>query len=322
MKSSPMNKKKLIIIAGPTATGKSDLSIEMASKYELPIVNADSLLFYRELNIGVAKPKLEDRKNVPHYLIDVASISEPLNAKTYRDLAETVMNDLWSKHQAIIVCGGSGFYIRALLNGMYDSLTTVPEISDKSQKLYLNEGIKPFHEILQLVDKETYHKLHPNDHYRIRRAVEHWWMTQIPLSQVSTLQAEKNQKSPYWQEQGWEILYLYTDIPKEIHLDFIIKRTKLMLQNGLIYEVKALLNNFTGNEKPLQSIGYKEVQEFLKGTITSESELMEKIIISTRQLAKAQRTWFTHVEKKSLSYPHFVIEANEFIKDFMNYSRT
>jgi tRNA dimethylallyltransferase len=322
MKSSPMNKKKLIIIAGPTATGKSDLSIDIASEYQLPIVNADSLLFYRELNIGVAKPRQDDRKKVPHYLIDVASINEPLNAKTYRDLAEETMNELWKKYQGIILCGGSGFYIRALINGMYDSVTTDPEILDRSNKLYLIEGIKPFQDILQSVDQETFQKLHPNDHYRIRRAVEHWWMTQIPLSQASSLQAEKNNTFPYWQEQGWEILYLYTDIPKDIHHEIIIKRTQLMLKNGLINEVKDLLKIYSGKEKPLQSIGYKEVQDYLMGKITSDSELIEKIVISTRQLAKAQRTWFANVEKISLSYPNFIMEAKRYINNFLNYSRT
>ena len=97
-----MKNKKIIVIAGPTATGKSDLSIALAKHYKLPVVNADSLLFYQELQIGVAKPSLPERKEVPHYLIDVASISEPLNAKMYRDLAEPLMEELWKNHSAVI----------------------------------------------------------------------------------------------------------------------------------------------------------------------------------------------------------------------------
>ncbi len=216
-----MTKKKIIIISGPTATGKTQLSLDLARKFSLPIVNADSLLFYKELNIGVAKPSQDDLNSVPHHLINVASITEPLNAKTYRDLALVTFDKIWTKNpsQTIILAGGSGFYIKALLYGMYDSETITPEVQQRSDTLYRVDGITPFLEILKTHDPISFKKLHANDHYRVRRAVEHWWLTNTAFSEVGQNLAKKNSENPFWKEQGWELLILYTDMPKEIHHD-------------------------------------------------------------------------------------------------------
>ncbi len=314
-----MTKKKVIIISGPTATGKTALSLDLARKFNLPIVNADSLLFYKELNIGVAKPSLEDLSSIPHYLINTTSVATPLNAKTYRELALQTFDKIWTKNpqQGIILAGGSGFYIKALLYGMFDSETITPEIQEHSNTLYQQEGINPFIEILKTNDIASYKKLHTNDHYRIRRAVEHWWLTNTAFSEVGLEQAKKNLENPFWKEQGWELLTLYTDVPKTLHQVLIINRTKQMLEAGLIEEVKSLLKTFTGKEKPLQSIGYKEVQDYLKGKIPTLLELQEAIVISTRQLAKAQRTWFANIEKINLTYPNFSSQAEILCHKFL-----
>lgn len=306
--------KKIILIIGPTATGKTKLSISLAKHFNLPILNADSLLFYKELSIGVAKPTLEEIEGVPHHLLDVASISSPLNAMDFCKLALPYLEN----KDPIIICGGSGFYIKALLYGMYESPTTSPEILKRSELLYKELGINPFIEILKENDYESFQKLHHNDHYRIRRAVEHWWMTDIPISTSHKNKMTQNQTFPFWKQQGWELLPLYIDIPKEIHLDIIKTRTKHMIKMGLIDEVKKLLLTFQGHEKPLQSIGYKEVQYYLQGTISSIEQLEESIIVSTRQLAKSQRTWFATMEKIGLNYPHFFDEALIKISQFLD----
>lgn len=314
-----MTKKKIIIITGPTATGKTQLSLDLALKFKLPIVNADSLLFYKELNIGVAKPTVTELNSTPHYLINIVSISQSLNAKSYRDLALQTFEKIWqeNKSDGIILAGGAGFYIKALLYGMYDSETVTPDIQERSNSLYQTEGIKPFLEILRNFDQPSYKKLHANDHYRIRRAVEHWWLSNTAFSEVGNQQAKKNLENPFWKEQGWELLTLYTDIPKDIHQEIISQRTKQMLDSGLIEEVKELLQNFTGREKPLQSIGYKEVQDFLSGKILNLKDLHQAIVISTRQLAKSQRTWFTSMNKIELTYPHFQLQAEKLCTQFL-----
>jgi tRNA dimethylallyltransferase len=300
-----MYKKRILLIIGPTATGKTALSLKLAQHFNIPILNADSLLFYKELNIGVAKPSKEELSLAPHYLIDIASITKPLNAMDFRSLALKCLSEIWENDPLtpVILCGGSGFYLKALLYGMYESKTPSTEILKQSQELYEKEGIAPFIRILEIQDSNTMRRLHPNDHYRIRRAVEHWWTTGTTLSSAHLKQDEKNKLHPFWMEQGWELLPLYTDVPKIHHQKLIEARTQVMIDQGLINEVENLLTQFCGKEKPLQSIGYKEVQDFLQGRISSIDSLKEEIIISTRQLAKSQRTWFAGMEKVCLDYP-------------------
>jgi tRNA dimethylallyltransferase len=307
-------KNKIIIISGPTATGKTQISIEMAKLFQAEIVNFDSLLFYREINIGTAKPTVTERQNIKHHLIDIASISTPLNAARFREMANFEINKLHQDNKLIILTGGSGFYLQALIKGMYDSPTTNEKVIERSEVLYQEQGISPFLEILKLYDKINYERLHPNDHYRIRRAVEHFWAHGTPFSSMQL--NHENLKN--LNEPNWDILHCYLNIPKEEHWPIIQKRTKKMLQDGLIDEVKKLLENFTGNEKPLQSIGYKETIDFLKSHQTDQLQLEEKINIATRQLAKAQRTWFNKVDRLSFHPIQDREKIKETIKSFLH----
>jgi len=312
-----MANKKLISLVGPTATGKSSLAIALGTKFHLPIVNVDSLLFYSELNIGVAKPTLTEREAVPHYLIDVTTIDKPLNAKDYCQMTWPILDKLWERYPAILLVGGSGFYHRALLYGMFDSTTSSGEILAKSKQLYDRDGISPFIEILEKSDPISLQRLHPNDHYRIRRAVEHWWSTQTPFSAVMQDMENKKMTNPRWKEMGWQHLCLYLDQSKVQHQESIERRTQMMLNDGLIQEVITLLKIYTGKEKPLQSIGYKEVQSYLSGEISSQENLHAQIVISTRQLAKAQRTWFAKIDKIELTHSQALQQAELLISEFL-----
>lgn len=284
-------KPHVLIISGPTATGKSQIALTLAKKFHGVIVNFDSLLFYQELNIGTAKPTPTELESVPHYMINVRSIKDPMTASTFVKMSTPLINELGEKTPLIILVGGSGFYLRALLQGMYDSPTTPEHLLQKSERLYESEGITPFWDILQKEDSLHASKLHPNDHYRIRRAVEHFWNTGLPFSQSKQTFVEKT--------PPWHILHLHLDLPKDIHWGVIQKRTRHMLESGLLEEVQKLLQQeFTGTESPLQSIGYKEVLKYLQGEIPTPDDLTEKINIATRQLAKAQRTWFKKVTSK------------------------
>jgi tRNA dimethylallyltransferase len=284
-------KKKIIIIAGATATGKTNLSIELAKSYQGCIVNFDSLLFYQELQIGTARPTKEEMSGVEHFLVGTDSISSPLNAKQFAERAIQIIEER-PDNQPIFLVGGSGFYLQALLYGMYEDLSTPQPIKEKSDNLYRDNGIEPFREILKIHDHENYLRLHANDHYRIRRAVEYFWTTNKPFSEAKKSHDVSQEKQKEIIHSNWDCLLLYLDIPKEEHYEIIKKRTKTMFDLGLIEEVKNLLaQGFSGKEKPLESIGYKEVQAFLRGELTLES-CEELIFISTRQLAKSQRTWF------------------------------
>lgn len=283
---------KIIVISGSTASGKTSLSIEMAKRLNCEIVNFDSLLFYKGMNIGTAKPSKSEMEGIPHHLIDIRPPSEPLNAKDYIDLAIPLINQLHEQGKNIIMVGGSGFYLRALLYGMYDSQTSSEEIIKKSNDLYELEGIIPFLNILRESDKISFEQLHENDHYRIRRAVEHFWTTGSPLSESSMKKSKELQNLNKSNSHDWTLLHFNLLIPKENHWRIIEERSKDIIQKGLIQEVKSLLaSGLTGKEKPMNSIGYKEAQSFIREEL-NEEELLEKIYINTRRLAKAQKTWF------------------------------
>jgi tRNA dimethylallyltransferase len=312
---------KVIVVSGPTASGKTDLSVELATSFGGEVVNFDSLLLYKEINIGTAKPTLEERKSVPHHMIDVRSISNPMNAADYAREAHPLIEKLLSEKKLVILTGGSGFYLQALLKGMYDSPTTPVEITKKSDELYEKEGITPFLDILRTHDLKSYERYHNNDHYRIRRAVEHWWTTGSPLSQAREQKDEENKTLDNPSVHPWNIYHAYLDLSKEEHLKIIEKRTDKMLANGLIQEVENLLQSgFTGEEKPLQSIGYKETLDFIRGDFKTLEECRERIIISTRQLAKSQRTWFKKDSFKEIYHPleerdQLFLQVEKFLKD-------
>ncbi|HLW57288.1 MAG TPA: tRNA (adenosine(37)-N6)-dimethylallyltransferase MiaA [Bacteriovoracaceae bacterium] len=301
---------KVIIVSGPTACGKTKISIELAKKFNAEVVNFDSLLLYKEISIGTAKPTPHEMDGVVHHMIDVATISDPLNASSYAELALPIVNEIHARGKNVILTGGSGFYLQALLKGMYDSPTTPKEILQRSEDLYRREGITPFLEILKISDLESFKRYHENDHYRIRRAVEHFWTHGTPLSELRVSKDQENQTLKDGNIHGWKLCHIYLNIPRDEHLEIIRVRTQHMLQEGLLDEVRGLLHSgFTGAEKPLQSIGYKESLDYLAGKITSIEELIEKITISTRQLAKSQRTWFNR-EKEKLEF-HPLSQRNE-----------
>ncbi len=311
-------KNKILIIAGPTATGKTQLSIELAKQSNAEIINFDSLLFYQQLNIGTAKPSLEELNSVPHHMINIQSISEPLNAADYYQRTLPIIQEIHSKNRPIILVGGSGFYLQTLLKGMYQSPSTPQEILMKSENIYRDKGITPFREFLYENDIESYQQYHENDHYRIRRAVEHFWANKTKFSSVRAEMQTRNISPP--QKYKWNIRYNYIDLNKEDHLEIISKRTNKMITDGLENEVRSLLSQgFTGAEKPLMSIGYKEMQAYLNEEIKSIEDCVERINISTRQLAKSQRTWFKKQEKFEYDilnqYDKVYNDSIEFLRD-------
>jgi tRNA dimethylallyltransferase len=307
---------KICIISGPTASGKTQTSIDLAKKYGGEIINFDSLLFYKEINIGTAKPTKEEQEGIPHHLINIRSISEPINASDYLKLALPIIRKLHSENKIVFLVGGSGFYLQALLYGMFESETTPKNILERSEELYQNEGIKPFMGFLKQNDPVSFKLYHENDHYRVRRAVEHFWTNNSPFSEKRELMLETREKNSNIKRYGWDYIHIYLDLPKNDHLDIINKRTINMLESGLISEVESLLSQgYTGNEKPLNSIGYKESIAFVRNELT-ENEMIERINISTRQLAKAQRTWFKKVEKKEFNPLTQTHKIEEYFESF------
>lgn len=303
-------KHKLIVVSGPTASGKTKTSIEIAKHIQntlhmkAAVVNFDSLLFYKEISIGTAKPTLEERDGIEHHMIDIESINSPMNASGFIKKGEEVVHELFRQNKVVILVGGSAFYLRALLKGMYESPTAPKELKEGITLQYKNEGISPFIEFLKINDPQSLINLHENDHYRLMRAVEYF---QLTGTKISDKKKEHDQLNPYdfsTISHPWDVLHFYLDLPKDEHFEIIKKRTQEMFDQGLMDEVKHLeQTGFFMTEKPLASIGYKEALELKNGLFTNIDECIERIAISTRQLAKAQRTFFNKITPKESFNP-------------------
>ncbi|AUN99312.1 tRNA (adenosine(37)-N6)-dimethylallyltransferase MiaA [Bacteriovorax stolpii] len=302
--------KKLIIVSGPTASGKTKTSIAIAQKIQndlgkkAAVVNFDSLLFYKEISIGTAKPTKEEQAGIEHHMIDIESIKSPMNAAQFIRIGEKLILNLMKEDKIIILVGGSAFYLRALLKGMYESPTPSQEIKDKLDGWYKTEGIAPFIEYLKVHDPQSLVNLHSNDHYRLMRAVEHFEATG---TKISDQKKELDEQNPYDFSKiahPWNILHIYLDLPKDEHFQVITKRTEEMFAQGLMAEIEGLVRaGFSLEEKPLASIGYKEAIELRQGLFATEKECIERISISTRQLAKSQRTFFNKITPKESFNP-------------------
>jgi len=301
---------KLIIISGPTASGKTKTSIELAQRIysklflSTVIVNFDSLLFYKELSIGTAKPSLEERQGIEHFMIDIESINSPMNASNFIKICEQVIKEQFSKGKCVILVGGSAFYLRALLKGMYETITPTPEVLEMIENLYQKEGIDSIINYLKIHDPESLNYLHQNDHYRLMRAALHVKMTGTKFSFQKNI---LDKLSPYDFSkiiQPWLTHHIYLDLPKDQHFEIIKMRAEKMFEDGLMDEIATLERNGYGLEiKPLNSVGYKEAIQLKNGLFPNQNACIERIAISTRQLAKSQRTFFKKIVPKQTFNP-------------------
>jgi tRNA dimethylallyltransferase len=286
------------------------------------IVNFDSLVFYKEISIGTARPTPEEMDGIEHHLVGFESIKSPMNASHFIALGEAIINRLFQENKIVILVGGSAFYLRALLKGMYDSTSTPREIKERVDSWYQKGGIAVINNYLQKYDPDSLNNYHVNDHYRLMRAVEHFEATGTKISIQKKVLDELNPYDFTSIVHPWEILHIYLDIPRDEHFKIIINRTKKMFADGLLAEIDQLeKDGFTLEEKPLASIGYKESIELRsgKGQFQTAEQCIERISISTRQLAKSQRTFFNRITPKESFNPihdqaKIMIRVETFIK--------
>ena len=277
--------RNFIFVVGPTASGKSDWALKQAQVNKGVIFNCDSVQLYQQVQIGAAKPSAEERKLVPHHLIDVVPAPQEITSAQYRELFLKEL-DLVPESTPIYVVGGTGFYFLALEKGLYEIDEPTAELKSQIEKEAADEqGIARLLQEVQNLDAAYATKLHLNDHYRIVRAVE--ILRSNPGKTITTLMEEKKEVkglSGIIKKVGfrWET----SALESRIRL-----RTQKMLQAGLIDETHMLVNKGLENWAPLKSVGYKEVVQYLMGHIP-RNQLEEQIVIATRQLAKKQRTWF------------------------------
>ena len=301
---------KYIIISGATASGKTSTSIEVAKflkekhKEKCEIINFDSLLFYKELNIGTAKPSQEQREGIRHHLIDISSVQHPINASMFVNLARGTLNDFIARKVIPIFVGGSAFYIRALIKGMissYREVTAVDIDDDLSQINCIKECRSKLIEYLEKYDPEIFCHFHRNDTYRLTRAAEYFFFNCKKYStEISKSKINKPYDFMYNNKIPGEMLHIYLEIEKKTHQSIMIERVEQMIHSGLIDEVRNILSKgFCQNLKPLNSIGYKETIKFLESPKEcSVEDLKQNIFISTRRLAKSQKTFFRKITPK------------------------
>lgn len=275
---------KILIICGPTASGKSDLALKLGHELDAEIVNADSMQVYRGLDIGTAKPTPEQRAEIPHHLIDVVAPDEPFSAADFAGAADAAIREITGRGKRVIVVGGTGLYIRALLKGLVDSPGGGGEIRAALQEEAARIGNLAMLEKLRMVDPELAAGLHPNNLVRIIRALEVQQSTGIPLSRY--------QKEHAFSEQRYQSLQIGISVERAELYQRIEQRVDQMLADGLLDEVRGLLAAGFGRElKSMRSIGYKESVAWILGEL-SPQEALNLIKRDTRHYAKRQLTWF------------------------------
>jgi tRNA dimethylallyltransferase len=276
----------LIIIIGPTAVGKSDLAVELALKLKGEIISGDSVQVYKRLNIGSAKPTAAEQKGVPHHLIDFLDPTEPFTVAHFQSLTKELITSIKSRGKVPIVVGGTGLYIRSILDDF-----TFPEkgsdiIKEKWLSYVRNHGNSELYKILLEYDPLSAQKLHPNDTARIIRALEVFEITGKPLS------AQRSYGEKDYLTLDESILYIGLSAPREIIYQRINKRCLDMVKCGIIDEVTDLLHEgYSPKLKSLQSIGYRHVLYYLMGMVTRD-EMLRLFKRDTRRFAKRQLTWF------------------------------
>lgn len=280
-----MKKKPLIIITGPTAVGKTSLSIPLARQIGGEIISADSMQVYKEMDIGTAKIKTEEMEGVPHHLIDVLYPDEEFHVVRFQQMAKKAIEQIYQNGNIPIVVGGTGFYIQALLYDIdFSKEEQATEFRLQMEQYAREYGNEALHKKLELVDPISAQKIHANNVKRVIRALEYYEQQKSPISEHNEIQAQK--ESPY------DFLYFVLEHDREVLYDRINRRVDQMIEEGLILEVESLVKRgYAKDLVSMQGIGYKEFFPYFEGQCSLE-DVIYKIKLDTRHFAKRQLTWF------------------------------
>lgn len=297
-----MSKPPLIILTGPTASGKTELSVRLAQAVNGEIISADSIQVYKYMDIGSAKVTADEMQGIKHYLIDEIYPDEEFNIFIFKELAKKYADEIYAKGKIPIIVGGTGFYIQSLL---YD-IEFSEEENDKSYRAQLEvlakeKGVHYLHEMLRAVDEKSAEDIHENNVKRVIRALEYFKLTGQKMSEHNAIQKEK--QSPY------NFKYFVLNPERDLLYERINKRIDIMLDNGLTDEVRELMEKGYGRELvSMQGIGYKEIAAYLCDEMTFE-EAVYALKQNTRHFAKRQLTWFRR--EKSVDFIDFETFGND-----------
>ena len=304
-----MIKANVIVICGPTALGKTAVAIDLAKSFGAEIIGADSMQIYRYMDIGTAKPNPGEQAAVPHYMIDIVDPDEPFDAKQFAKKAREKIFALHDRRVVPFVVGGTGFYIKALVHGLFSDVPSNPDIRRRLKEEGEIRGIESLYSRLRKCDPESAKTLHPNDAYRITRALE-------------VYESAGKRLSEYHREHGFmdmpfNVLKIGLNMNRDLLYDRINQRVDRMIDAGLLDEVKGLLNMGYGADlKSMQSIGYRHMVDFIQNRC-SWNEALRTFKRDTRRYAKRQLTWFKADSEIKWSKPNQINDIRQMIKKFL-----
>jgi tRNA dimethylallyltransferase len=303
-------KKNIIIVAGPTASGKSAIGIELAKRLNGEIISADSMQIYRYMDIGTAKLTAEEMQGIPHYMIDILDPSEDFSVALFRKMASEYIDDICSEGKMPIIVGGTGLYMNSLTYNLdFTEAAEDREYREYLQKLAEEKGNEYVHELLKEVDLEAYNRIHPNNLKRVIRALEVYKISGKTIDDYQQRQESKE----------YNIAYICLNMDRQKLYDRINKRVDIMFNDGLVDEVKKLKEiGYNKDMTAMQGIGYKEVFDYLDGIYTLD-ELKETIKQNTRRYAKRQLTWFRREDRVHWVNTDEFDSFEEIIKNIMEY---
>lgn len=305
---------RIIIIAGPTASGKTSLSVQLAAKLQGEIVNADSMQVYRGMDVGTAKPTLEERNGVPHHLMDVVDPDEAFNAAIYRSLALPLIKAIRARGNHCLVVGGTGLYIKSLMGGLSDCPPSDPQLREALRRECDAKGPASLHERLGGIDSEAAAKIHSNDRVRIVRALEIFSLT-------GRRPSELNQEHRF-RDRPFKAIKFCLNVERDRLYRRINERSEYMIRSGLMEETEALLSKGYSSElKPMQALGYRHMLRRLRGECSLD-EALDQLKRDTRRYAKRQLTWFRADPEMIWAPPEKVDDIYKKIRRFTSESST
>jgi len=284
MNESKACRPKVVVVCGPTGIGKTKLSLALAREFKAGIVSADSMQIYKYMDIGTAKPDVREQSRAPHYMIDVAEPDENYDAARYALEARKAVENLTNENQLPLIVGGTGFYIRALLHGLFKSAPSSHDLREKLKREAELKGAGQIYQQLSRCDPTAAARIHPNDIYRVIRALEVYIITGSPISEY--------QQSHGFCEAPFDAFKIGLNIERKALYEQINRRVEKMIDKGLIEEVRGLLAMGYGPQlKSMQSLGYRHMLEVLENRLSIDKaiELMKR---DTRRYAKRQLVWF------------------------------
>lgn len=278
-------KNKLIIIAGPTAVGKTDISIELCKRINGSVISADSMQVYKYMDIGSAKITKDEMQDIKHYCIDILEPEEEYNVNIFQNMAKNSINDCYANGKIPVLVGGTGFYIQSVLYDIdFENTNKDNSYRQELEQLALQNGNEYVHNMLKEIDIDSYNTIHSNNLKRVIRALEYYKETGMPISKHN--EEQKAKESPY------DFHFFVLTDERDLLYSRINKRVDIMLENGLIEEVKFLKDKgISRNAVSMQGIGYKEIYDYLDGKYDLETAI-ETLKQETRRFAKRQITWF------------------------------